>query len=148
MDTYIQKLYKLGLVSAEAIDQYISDLISVDGKIKAIFEQCSILRNINSWDRDMYSTWTEKWNLSDDIINVAIEFAKDKVQPIHYLNKLLSSLFDAKITTKEKAREYLQSSPFATQSQASKPADKPKERNYKQKDFSTLFDELDNIVIK
>ena len=146
MDSYIQKLYKLGLVSPEAIDQYISDILVNDSKIKTIFEKCNILRNVNSWDRDMYTTWTETWKLSDDVISVATEEAKDKVQPIQYLNKLLSSLYEAKVTTTEQAREHLKKSPFATSASTSAP--KPQERKYEAKDFNSLFDELDNIVIK
>lgn len=144
MNTTIQKFYKLGLVTDESIDQYISSLVSTDGQIQEVLNKCNILRSVNTWDRDSYRTWTEVWGLSQEIILFVAEFASGKAQPIQYLNKVLSGLFESKINTIEKAKKYMEGFTSNVQPSTYKGYE---ERTYNQKDLDALFDNLDNIEI-
>lgn len=163
MNNCITKFYKLGLISKESIDQHMANLISSDEKIQEILDSCNILRSVTSFDRDAYNTWTTTWNMSDDIIMLVSTYAKDKSQPIQYMNKILANLFDSKIFTLDKAKEHLES--FGEVSQAPKKSksknfiqrtDKTNEElnsvfdkldNYDKKALDALFDNLDNIDI-
>jgi len=147
MNNRILKFYKLGLVSRESIDQYMAEIVSADEKIQAILDSCNILRNVTSFDRDAYHTWTNTWNMSDEIITLVSTYAKDKSQPIQYMNKLLANLFDAKIFSVEKAKTHLDSYGKTTEKTSSKSSKFMQRDTYEQKDLDALFDNLDNIEI-
>ena len=145
MNNIVQKFFKLGLISLESIGQYTNDLASVDQKIGEVLSRCGLVRNVNSWDRDFYRTWTFSWNLSHGIILLAADKAKGKEQPMAYLNKLLASLHSAGISTESEAKKQLESSPVSTS--AEKPANKMITRNYSEQELSALFDNLDDIEV-
>ncbi|MBQ8430344.1 MAG: DnaD domain protein, partial [Clostridia bacterium] len=69
----VQKLFKLGIVSTEALNEYLSDLIETDKQIISILERLDIKRKVNNFDRNYYKTWTENWNFSTDLLNYAID---------------------------------------------------------------------------
>lgn len=145
MNKTILRFYKLGLTTLQSINQYMQEIVSTDEQIQEILDKLNIVRNVNSWDRDTYRTWTHTWKISSDIIDLAVEFSKDKAQPIQYINKILSSVYEAKITTPEDAQKMFESSTQTTT--------KPKrtklanERDFSQKDFDAMFDSLENIEI-
>ena len=143
MNNVVQKFYKLGLVSLEAISQYNNDLANTDNKISKILETCGLVRNVNSWDRDFYRTWTYSWNLPDSMIFLAAEKVKGKEQPMAYLNKLLSNMYNLKIKTEEEARNYLNS----TKLHNSEPQQTMITRDYTEQELSALFDNLDDIEV-
>lgn len=144
----ILKFYKLGLVSSESINQYMADIVATDEKIQAILDNCKLLRNVNSFDREAYHTWTETWNMPEDVINLVSTYAKDKSQPIQYMNKLLANLFDAKITTLDEAREYLDNFGNSYEKSNKSSSNQFIQRtDYDPKDLEALFDNLDNIEI-
>ena len=142
MNTIIEKFYKLGLLTLPAITQYIGGLVAQDEKIKAILDKCNVLRNVNSWDRDFYRTWTYSWGLSDDIILFACESAKNKAQPIQYLNKIIASLHEKNITTLENAKNAICT--HNTANEAKKPLIS---REYNKQELDSLFDNLDDIEV-
>ena len=145
MNKTILRFYKLGLTSLEAINQYMQDIVSLDEQIQEILDRLNIVRNVNSWDRDTYRTWTHTWKTPLEIIDLVVEISKDKAQPIQYINKILSNLYEAKITTLEQAKSFIDSNKHSKDKTAS---NRPStERTYEQKDFDALFDSLDNIEI-
>ena len=106
--------------------------------------------NINSFDRDTYHTWTNAWEMSDEIITLVSTYAKDKSQPIQYMNKILANLFDSKIQDIDGATKYLENF-GTTENKFSKTSRKTvanfTQREYDKKDLDALFDNLDNIEI-
>lgn len=146
LNTFILKFYKLGLISLESINQHMQELSNIDNKIQLLLDEFNLLRNVTSYDRDAYNTWTNSWNMTDDIINLVATYAKDKSQPIQYMNKLLANLFDAKIYTFENAKGYLENYGKTTKS-SKKSIDNYQQREYNQKDLDALFDNLDNVEI-
>lgn len=150
LNTLILKLYKLGLVTPESINQYITSVSVADSKIQDILDNCNILRSVNSYDRDAYNTWTNTWNMSDNIINLVSTYAKDKDQPIQYMNKILASLYDNKIFKPQKAKEYMDNFGHTTTTstkQNKKSIANFEQREYNQNDLNALFDNLDTIDI-
>lgn len=108
MNAVIDKFFNQGLVSVEAIDQHLGTIVEVDKKISAILETCGILRSVNSWDRDFYRTWTFSWGISDAIIIYVASESKGKMQPMTYMNKLLSSIYGQNLKTLEEAKRYIE----------------------------------------
>ena len=115
-------------------------------KDKELLDNLNLLRGVTSFDREAYNTWVNSWNMTEDIILLVSSYAKDKGQPIQYMNKILSSLYDDKIFTLDEAKIKLES--FGKTSTKSKKAVANfEEREYNQKDLDALFDNLDNIEI-
>ena len=146
MNNTISKFYKLGLISSESINQYMQKLVASDGKIEEILAACNLLRSITSADRDAYNTWANSWNFSDEIIMLVTTIAKDKSQPIQYMNKILSGMYENKITTLEEATNHINT--FGkTENKQQKNIANFTQREYNQKDLNALFDTLDTVDI-
>ncbi len=150
MHNTILKFYKLGLVSSDSINQYIEGIVASDSLIQEVLDKCNLLRNVNSWDRDTYRTWSYTWKLSHEIIMLVADFSKDKAQPIQYMNKILSSMYEKNITQLPDAQEHLKQNNFASTTTSSTKKDTftpSTQRVFKQSELDALFDNLDNIEI-
>ena len=147
MNTIVQKFFKLGLVSIDSINEYLEGVIATDNIIKDILSEVGLSRGVSAYDRDLYKTWTETWRLELDVIMLASKSAKEKVQPIMYLNKLLSSLHLKNITTLDAAKIEIDN--FAKSHTYTKPEQKPKyeTREYTSQELNALFDSLDDIEV-
>ena len=87
----ILKLFKLGINNLQAYNQYLSDALSTDQKIKEILTCLDLNRNVNNMDRNFYSIWTNDWKFNEEVIMYAASLSKGKNNAIQYLNKLLSN---------------------------------------------------------
>jgi len=147
MNTIIQKFFKLGLVSISAINEYLDGVIATDNTIKQILDNIGLIRSVSAYDRDLYKIWTEVWNLPLDIVMFASESAKGKVQPIVYLNKLLSNFHTNNINTLEAAKSEIDN--FNKNSSYSKPNNNSvfRSREYTSEELGALFDSLDDIEV-
>lgn len=144
LDTLVQKLYKLGIVSAEAINEYVIGIIKEDQEVKEILTKLGITRNVNSLDREFFKTWKYTWNMPNELINLAVEKSLDKSIPMQYMNKLLSNWHAKNITTKLDAEKQLpQTQTFAN----TKPKKESWEREYNKEDLEAVFDSLEDIEI-
>ncbi len=101
----INKLFRLGIVNVNSYLQYMDDNLAVDEKIKKILVELNLTRNVNNIDRNFYSTWTESWNFTDEIILYGASLSKDKPNAMQYLNKILSNWNGANIKSLEKAKQ-------------------------------------------
>jgi DNA replication protein DnaD len=144
MNTVVQKFFKLGLVSLESLEQYISGIIKSDEEIKVILDSVGLVRSVSSFDRDFFKTWTNNWGFSNEQILQASEIAKGKSNPMSYLNKILSSINERGLKTEKEIADYLKSASTGTQK-----ADKPdfEQRTYTAEEMNSLFDSLDDIEI-
>jgi len=105
MDIIVEKFFKLGLVTPDAIDKYIKSKIKKDKCIKELLINLGLTRPVANIDRDFYSTWTDTWKFKPEIIEFAATLAVDKSSPISYMNKVLSSWFEKNITTLADAKK-------------------------------------------
>ncbi len=90
MNSILIKLYKLGIININSYNQYLSDILATDNKIKEVLETMKLTRNVNNMDRTFYSTWTNDWKFDHSVVLYGAELSKDKQNAIQYLNKLLS----------------------------------------------------------
>ena len=134
----ILKFYKNGIVSLESLNQHIESSIKTDSIIKDILSACGLSRNVNSWDRDNYRTWSYAWKLGDDLILYGASISKDKAQPMQYLNKILSDWKEKGVDSVDKAKE--QEKQITTnQSKPQKSSIAIKQREYTKEELDAVF---------
>lgn len=153
VNTKIIQFYKLGLVSKESIENHIENSKQLDKKIEAILKSLGILRYVNNYDRAFYNTWFFEWEISQELLDYAVEQSVGKVQPVQFLNKLLSIYHSKKIKTVEQAKkekvEFIQNS-YTKAAPKAKPKtakNKVKTNEYSQEDLNALFTSIDEVQI-
>ena len=138
-DRVVQKLYKLGIVSLEAFNEYLNDFVAWDEKVKVLLEQLGIKRYVNEYDRDFYKTWTEIWGFNEDVISVATSLSIGKANAMQYMNKILASWKSKGITNVEQAKA---NSSVDNSSVQTKKSDK-----YTKEQLNSFFSNLDEVEI-
>ncbi|MDD4816144.1 MAG: DnaD domain protein [Clostridia bacterium] len=144
LDKTILKLYKLGIVSEESIEQHLINLMQEDKQIKEILEKLGLSRNVISLDREFLKTWKYSWFVGNELLDFAIEKSVGKASPMQYINKLLSTWHNQNIKTVEEA------SKFKFENYNTENSKKPatyQGREYKKEDLNALFDSLEEIEI-
>ncbi|MBR4406743.1 MAG: DnaD domain protein [Clostridia bacterium] len=150
LDDTILKLYKLGVISTEAIDEYIAEVVKQTAEIKEILEKLGLSRNVTARDRDFVSTWKYVWNTSDDVLEFAIEKAVDKSNPMQYINKLLATWRAEGVSTLEEAKresEKAGKSAGKVAKAGQKVSKNAGGRDYDKADLEQVFKSLDEISI-
>lgn len=144
LDMLILKLYKKGIVSSDAILEYVSTLLKKDNQIKEILSKLGLTRRVTGQDRDFFEIWTNEWVMPQELIDLAIQKSVGKAMPFPYINKLLSTWHSKNITTVQEAEK------CSTQE---KPVQNNDEirlawgRSYKKEDFESLIDDLEDIEL-
>ena len=134
----LMKLFKLGIVNTGAYLQYINDNLAFDNKIKEVLVGLNLTRNVNNMDRNFYRVWTQDWGFSHDVILCAVELARDKMNAIQYLNKILSNWNGQGIKTVDRAREIKPETTASTQFI---------HNNYTKEQISSLISNLDEVEV-
>ena len=143
MDNIVNKFFKLGIITKEALDQYFDDILKIDNNIKQILDGLGLVRNVNKFDRDFYKIWTIEWQMPQELISHAIELSRDKYNPMQYLNKLLSHWHANNVSTIEQADKFLIET--IAPKKATKPARNYTNRDYSKTDLNALFDNLEEV---
>ncbi len=146
MNTIVQKFFKLGLVSLAAIEQYIFAILKADELIKEVLEKTGLVRSVSSLDREFYKTWTNNWGYSHEQILIASESARDKSNPMAYLNRVIATLNEEKITETSAIKNHIKSiKPDGRK--ASKQKENFEARTYSKEELNAVFDSLDDVEI-
>jgi DnaD/phage-associated family protein len=143
----INNMFKLGLLSVEAIDNHISGLVKNDDIIKNILEKLGIDREVNSTDRTLYKTWLYSWELNDELINFACEESVGKYLPLQYLNKVLANYHNNGVKTIEEAKKCKLSSDNIPQSKSTQSSKEAIKREYSKKELDSLFANIEEVEI-
>lgn len=142
MDKTLAKFYKLGVLSVEALNDYLSDIFKTDENIASILKTLNIERNVTNVDRENYRTWTQDWKLSAELIDYACTLAKGKESAMKYLSRTLSDWHAKGITTIEEAKK---TTPLVAT------FEKPKQnftgRSYTREQMNALFQSIDDIEV-
>ena len=104
MDVIIQKLYKQGIVSIGAFNQYMNELNVIDDNIRNILDALKLERNVTQRDRELYNIWITEWNIPQEVLDYVIEISKDKLSPFAYLSKMMSVMHEQNVKTLEDAK--------------------------------------------
>ena len=139
-DRVVQKLFKLGIVSLEAFNQYLNDLSVQDDKVRVLLENLGIKRYVNEFDREFYRTWTESWGFGEQIIEYATSLSVGKSNAMQYMNKILANWKSKGVTTLEQAKSTANVvNEYSTQV---KKSDK-----YSKEQLNSFFSNLDEVEI-
>ena len=142
MNDVVNKFYKLGLITVEAINQYTSGIVIADQAIKEVLDACKLLRSVTSSDRDFYKTWTSVWGFSQDAILLVAAKSVGTLGPISYMNKILSTLHSQNKFSPADVKAYL-----AKSATTSTDSSKIEKHEYTKQELDALFDSLDDIEV-
>lgn len=145
MDESVQKFYKLGLTSINSINEYLSEVLEVDKRIKEILNELKIDRRVNSFDRSFYRTWTYTYKFNDEIIDYAVSIAKDRTNSMQYTNAILTDWHDKKLTSLEDIKK--QKIDIKPQESAKVTTKSFRQRTFSDEEVNALFDNLDEISL-
>ena len=138
LNSILNKLFKLGIVSTESYLQYVNENLALDGKIKQILTALNLTRNVNNMDRSFYSVWINDWGFNDEIVLYACSLCVNKTNPLQYLNKILSNWNTSGIKTLEKAQ--------TTKVEEERKVDFI-HNNYTKEQISSLITNLDEVEV-
>lgn len=141
MDKTINKFYKLGIVSMEALMQYTDNILAINKQIEKILKDLSLSRNVNYIDRENYKTWTEEWKLSQELINYGVELSKNKDNPMKYLSRVLADWHMKGINSIEEAKN---NTPINNNIEKTKTL---QGRSYSKEEINALFESIDDVEI-
>lgn len=145
LDNLINKIFKLGIVTADAIDIYINELNCFDNKIENIISQFGLGRNVNKFDREFYKTWINNWQTPEDVLDYAVSISKDKIQPMQFLNRVLSTYHNKNIKTVDQAKQERFDFENSYKKQSKKPTLEKQE--YTKEQLSSLFDNINEVEL-
>lgn len=145
MNEAVMKFFKKGLVSSEAISQYLGEVVEKDNSIKNILDALGSLRKVNSSDRDLYNIWSNDWNIPDSIILIVAGRSKGTASPMKYMNRLLCEIHNKGITTIDGAEKLCNDNGFTKQKE--QPKQNFEQREYSKEQLDALFDSLDDIEV-
>ena len=140
MDKSVTKFYKLGLLSVDAFNEYMGNIISIE-KIQLLLDKRDVCRVVNFIDRENYKTWTENWNMGENIIEYAASIAKGKDNPVKYLSKVLADYHEKGIKTLDEAKK---TSPVEYVKENKKNF---KGRSYSSTQLNALFQSIDEVDV-
>ena len=139
MNRIINKFYKLGYISASAVDDYIAEHIANDNIIQNIIDATGTNRTVSENDRMFYKTWKTDWNISDELLNYATTLANGRSSAMAYLNQVLSNWHKQGIVTVEQAKKT--SSTIATKTTNRN----INERIYTPQELSAIFNDTNDF---
>lgn len=144
MDTAVNKFYKLGILSLDAFNQYMGDIIADDNKIKEILLNLGINRSVTSYDRNNYKIWTNDWKIRQELIDYAVSLAKGKDSPLKYLSRILADWRDKGIKNVDEAKS---TTPLSNIENSQKPKSNFSGRSYSKDELNALFQSIDEIDV-
>lgn len=144
MDTAVNKFYKLGILSLDAFNQYMGDIIADDNKIKEILLNLGINRSVTSYDRNNYKIWTNDWKIGQELIDYAVSLAKGKDSPLKYLSRILADWRDKGIKNVDEAKS---TTPLSVAENSQKPKSNFSGRSYSKDELNALFQSIDEIDV-
>lgn len=146
MNSKIQQLFKKGLVTADAINNYLNQITQNDDKIEKILSTLGIERQVNSLDRSLYKTWVYDWNISEDLLDYAISQSVGVYLPMQNLSRTISTYHLKNISNIDEASK-LQFTKPSLQPTKIESTKKPISRNYSAVQLDSLFDDIHEIEV-
>ncbi len=143
----LQKMFKLGLITLPAIEQYIGGIIKLDSSVKEMLTAAGLVRNCTSFDRDCYKMWTEAWGFTHEQILLVAKHNADKASPVSYINRVLSGMHDEGITDTKQIEIKLKSKTENIKQNSNSNQSEIKSRDYTKEELNAVFDSLDDVEI-
>ncbi len=143
MNYKVDQMYKMGLLTATAIENHLFNQIKNDGKISEILSKLGIERVVVNSDRAAYKTWIFSWKISDELLEHAITESRDKYLPLQYLNKLLSIYYNDKIVSVQDAKKVSK----ASSAKVDVSDNRPKNSEYTAQQIDSIFTNVFEVEV-
>ena len=134
MNDVVDKLYYNGLITVNAIAEFIKSSTADDEFIKTLLTIAGLSRRPTDYDRQSLKVW-RSWNFSDEMITEAVNLSAGKNSPLSYVNAILSEWKTEGIFSIDKITKV-------------KPSTKTtafKSQNYTAEELNALIDDIDDI---
>lgn len=152
LGTVMDKLYRNGVTTLLALEQYLAQIAEEDEKIKRVLVATGLDRRVTNSDRKLYKNWTENWNMPEDVVDFVAQRAAGTANPVAYINRVLGAYNREGITTLEAAQK--QAETFSQKPAADVTAKNIskkniggvaiEEQNYTDEELRSLFTVLDD----
>lgn len=103
--TLLSRWQKLGLTTAQEIENHLHQDAHLDADIAAVFERAGITREIGPAERMLFKKWLSDWKFSLEMIFQAAEYSMAAQQPFPFMQRILEMWHDSGIRTLKAARE-------------------------------------------
>ena len=144
MDERVNKCYKLGLLSQNAFNEYMGQVIAEDNEIKSVLANLNISRGVTPFDRANFKTWKNDWRMPEELILHATILSKGKDNALKYMARILADWHEKGIKTVEEAKK---STPLAVIEQKSQIHSNFTGRSYTKGELNALTQSIDEIEI-
>ncbi|MEG0511312.1 MAG: DnaD domain protein [Clostridia bacterium] len=128
-----------GIATAEDAKTYLATIAAQNKRLKELFAICGKEDGCTQANREMLKKWREQWQVTEPLLDLVAEYAKNVDKPMPYMDKLLQSWHDESVTTVEAARAEHQRFADAGAKGAGKPiergAKKLMEQQYEQREY-------------
>lgn len=104
LDAVIRGLFAEGITSEEQVCADFARENRFDADIEKLLKLINVKGAVKDVHRAYYTNWTEKWNMPFDTVAYAASLAKDKSNPMGYINSVLSDWHGKNITDTESAK--------------------------------------------
>ncbi|MBQ7373438.1 MAG: DnaD domain protein [Clostridia bacterium] len=133
MDETIEKLYRNGLITVNAIADFIKSSTKDDEFIRELLSLAGLSRKPIDYDRQNLQIW-RNWNFSDEMIKEAVALSSGKNNPFAYVNAILSDWKNDGVFSPEKIPQVKQQKGKAFKSQT-----------YTKEELDDLIDNIDDV---
>lgn len=150
LNSVIDKLYKMGITTVNALDGYLDQLTQVDEQIKSLLVLAGLERKVTANDRLLYKTWTQTWEISNDLIQYACTLSAGTVAPLAYVNRVLADYKQNGVTTvaQAQARKVSSATQQTTATKVLVGNDETQRREYTDEQLNSLFSDLETMENK
>lgn len=139
VDGVADRFYKLGILTEEGVEGYITRQAALDGQIREVLEAAGSSQLISGRDREFYRTFVEIWGFPHETVLAAARRAAGKAFPMSEINRSLAMLKEHNISDAAEAEGF-----FESLSQK-KPAASPRADYLKQ---NYTKEQLDSVFVK
>lgn len=145
MNSFVQDLNSQNLITKQNFLNYKKEINSLDEEIKKLFTSLNIVGFVSERDREIYKSQIKNSDLSQELIEYAINLSKTKLEPWQYFIKVINNFKDNNIKTVEDATK--QSINFTNNNSTNKQNDKLQmnTRSYSEEEANNMFTNLKEI---
>lgn len=90
MHTFVNKLYKEGIVNDESVSEELENLDHEEQALKELLSVCGLTRKVIDWDRECLARW-KAWGFNGEMLTEAAKLSAGKSNPMAYMNSVLST---------------------------------------------------------
>ena len=105
LDDLLKQWVSKGFRNVNEVKEYLSRQKVLDNEIKAVLQRAGESRSLTASDRKLYRQWTEKWNMSFEVILLAAGYSIMSENKLPYMNQILNNWYNKGINSVQEAKK-------------------------------------------